>query len=363
MGIAPAPTTRLGGVKCKHIYAVEYVIQREFNFFDGTVTETQTVTVKETVKRTYPQNWRAYNKAQTSEKSTFQVLLRDLCSGITEPKAGGRGRPRIPLSDAIFSAVFKVYSTVSGRRFMSDLRDAHDKGYVRRVPSYNSIFNVLESEGTFDVLKALVVEAAQPLKALESSFACDSSGFSGCRFDRWYDKKYGDVQVKRAWVKVHAMTGVTTNVITAIEIHDQSTGDSPQLKPLLHTTAKRFGVKELSADLAYSSRDNLEAIVDAGAKPLIPFRRTASPAAGGVWQKMYHYFHLHREEFESRYHLRSNVETTFSMIKAKFGDGVRSKLDIAMKNEVLGKCVCHNVCCVIQSMHEFGVDPVFNSVA
>ena len=30
-----------------------------------------------------------------------------------------------------------------------------------------------------------------------------------------------------------------------------------------------------------------------------------------------------------------------------------------MKNEVLAKCVCHNLCCLIQSMHEFGIDPVF----
>ncbi len=36
---------------------------------------------------------------------------------------------------------------------------------------------------------------------------------------------------------------------------------------------------------------------------------------------------------------------------------MRSKTDVAMKNEVLAKCVCHNICCLIQSMHEFGVDP------
>jgi transposase len=71
------------------------------------------------------------------------------------------------------------------------------------------------------------------------------------------------------------------------------------------------------------------------------------------------YFMLNREEFLSRYHLRSNVESTFSMIKRKFGDSVRSKTDLAMKNEVLAKLVCHNVCCLIQAMYEIGVNPVF----
>src|SRR5207237_5785335 len=31
----------------------------------------------------------------------------------------------------------------------------------------------------------------------------------------------------------------------------------------------------------------------------------------------------------------------------------------AMKNEVLGKILCHNICCLISAIHELGVDPVF----
>ena len=36
-----------------------------------------------------------------------------------------------------------------------------------------------------------------------------------------------------------------------------------------------------------------------------------------------------------------------------------SKTDVALKNEGLAKMVCHNICCVIQEMHESGVDPTF----
>jgi len=39
-------------------------------------------------------------------------------------------RPTMPLCDAILAAVFKVYSTLSARRFMSDLREAHERGHV-----------------------------------------------------------------------------------------------------------------------------------------------------------------------------------------------------------------------------------------
>src|SRR5258707_14697204 len=64
-------------LRCKHIFAVEIVIQREVTD-DG---ETQTVTETLTVKKTYRQEWTAYNAAQVNEKDQFQSLLRELCKG------------------------------------------------------------------------------------------------------------------------------------------------------------------------------------------------------------------------------------------------------------------------------------------
>src|SRR5687767_15896948 len=74
---------------------------------------------------------------------------------------------------------------------------------------------------------------------------------------------------------------------------------------------------------------------------------------------MYHFYHFHREDFLRHYHKRSNVESTFSMIKAKFRDHVRSRTDVAMVNEVLCKILCHNICVVIQSQIELGIEPIF----
>jgi hypothetical protein len=83
------PDHETRGIKCKHIYAVEYVIQREFNFDDGTVTQTETVPIQKTVKRTYSQNWTAYNAAQTNEKGKFQELLSIYAAG-----SKNRSKPR-----------------------------------------------------------------------------------------------------------------------------------------------------------------------------------------------------------------------------------------------------------------------------
>jgi transposase len=346
------------GIKCKHLFAVDFVMQREL-FPDGSEAVTQTVTVKETVKReSYSQEWPAYNQAQTNEKDKFLSLLHDLCSRVESPLQGN-GRPRLPLGDSIFAACFKIYSTFSGRRFMSDLRATQELGYVRKVPHFNTIFNTLENPDIFPILKALIIETSLPLKAVETEFAIDSTGFSSCRFVKWFDEKYGKEASGRDWVKAHVCCGVKTNVVTAVEIHSRQSADINEFAPLTKTTANSFKINEMSGDKAYGSRANLELVDSLGGTAFIAFKKSSSGAAGGLWAKMFHYFSFRQADFMSHYHKRSNVESTFSMIKAKFRDHVRSKGDMAAKNEVLCKILCHNICVLIQEMYELGIEPEF----
>jgi transposase/predicted nucleic acid-binding Zn finger protein len=357
------PDHETRGVTCKHIHAVRIVIERE-KHADGseTVTET-TVAVTQTKRKTYPQNWKQYNAAQVNEKDQFQRLLRSLCDQVKESTApAGRGRPKIPMSDSIFMACFKVYSTVSGRRFMCDLNDSQQNGYIQKTPHFNSIFNALENEALTPILTDLIITSALPLKEIESDFAIDSSGFTSSRFVRWFDHKYGKIRQEHDWVKAHIICGVKTNVVTAVEIHERNTNDSPILPSLLSTTAEHFDVRELSGDKQYASQVNFNAIVSHGADPYIAFRAKTTGACGGVFGKAFHFFSLYREEFLQSYHKRSNVESTFSMMKAKFGDSLRSKSDIAMKNEVLCKILCHNICCLISAIYELGVQPMFDKL-
>ena len=357
------PDFEIRHAKCKHIYAVEHSIEKT----KTTVTENGKTTVTETVKvtrKTYRQEWPAYNKAQTMEKAQFQYLLHQLCQGVGSPAQYGAGRRRLPLEDMVFAAAFKVYSTVSGRRFMSDLRDAHGKGYISQLPCYNSIFNYFESEMLTPYLQMLIEESSLPLQAIERDFAVDSSGLANSRFVQWMHAKYSDPHLieKKDWIKVHLMCGVKTNIVTAVEITDKYVGDSPYFKPLVEATAQNFVMNQVSADKAYLSSGNLQTVIENHAMPYIPFKansRANDKRHSPLWKSMYHYFSLNTERFMQHYHKRSNVETTFHMIKSKFGDALRSRTKIAQVNEALCKVLCHNICCLIQSMYELNLKPKF----
>jgi transposase len=346
-------------LKCKHVIAVEYTIEREQTVTRTANGESTTTTVTETVKLRYKQVWSAYNNAQTNEKARFLELLHGLCANVDEP-IQVMGRTRLPMSDMLFATVYKVYAAVSSRRFMTDLKDVYARRYISKLPSFNSVTHYLDMPELAPYLQWLITQSSLPLKSVETSFAVDSSGFSTCQYARWYDEKYGKDQVERDWVKAHVMCGVTTNVVTSAEISGAYGADHNYFAPLVNETAKRFNVKEVSADKAYSSYANMRLVENKGAVPYIDFKSNASGKSKcEVWNKMFHYYSLNRTDFMNHYHKRSNVETAFSMIKAKFGGFVRSKLPAAQVNEVLCKILAHNICCLIQSMYELGIEVTF----
>jgi transposase len=66
------------------------------------------------------------------------------------------------------------------------------------------------------------------------------------------------------------------------------------------------------------------------------------------------------QTFKDHYHQRSNVESTFSMLKRKFSGFVRSKSITGQTNEILCKVACHNIAVLISSIFCLGVEIDFD---
>ena len=347
---------------CKHIYAASFSLRREtYGPAGGISIGLDAVPPPPTAAP-----WSIYNLAQCNEQEQFEILLRDLCSTIEEPPQEGRGRPRMPLSDMIFACGLKVYGTMSGRRSTTKFRTAAAAGLMEKSPSFSSVFRYMENPAMEPVLKNLIELSSSPLRPIESHFAADASGFSTSVYDRWYDHKWKKKKALAKWMKAHIACGIITNIVTAVEVTEAEAHDSPYLSKLMEATARHFNMKEVSADKAYLSRANLHLIREYGAEPLIPFRVNSkaqhSDGADSLWTRYFLYYTVHQDEFKLRYHKRSNVETTFSMIKKRFGGYVASKKKEAMVNEVLVKVLCHNICVLVQSFYKLGITADFQPI-
>lgn len=323
---------------------------------------------KKKKKKTYPQNWAAYNKAQKKEKLIFLELLHDLVSQIPRPIHNGKGRPPVFIGDMIYCCGVKLYNGMSSRRNESDIIIAYERGYIDKVPHSNTVLNYLNKPELKNYLIQLIRITALPLKNYEKTFTVDATGFSTSLFGRWLNiRKPSKLEMMdvRKYLKCHIMSGTRTNIITHVEVTDYTVHDTLMFPELVNKTAELFKMEEVCADKGYLSRKNFDIVAKYNAIPYILFKNNSIGRSGRVpmWNTMYHLFITNQEEFMKHYHQRSNVESIFSAIKRKFGDYLRSKSKIGCENEILLKCLIHNICCLIQEMFTLGIKVDFKDGA
>lgn len=308
----------------------------------------------------YTQEWKEYNLAQTQEKQLLYKLLDELLN-VVPTRAYTFGRPRKSLRDMIFSCMIKTYANASARRIISDLELARKASYIQNVPHFNTVLNYFNDSEMQTILHYLIKISAMPLQQVEEKFAIDSSGFGARRFDRWVKDKEEIARNIYKYQKAHIVCGTKTNVVTSVKITPGNVADIKMFESLLRDTTKNFDVKEISADGAYSSRDNLALARKLKVMPYIPFKSNSSGKSRGspTWARMYRLFTQNYEEFARHYHKRSNVESCFAMIKGKFGDFCRCRTERSQSNEILCKILAHNLTCLIHEIFELGIEVDF----
>lgn len=315
-------------------------------------------TEKPVVKKQYGQDWPSYDAAKCNEALLFTDLVIDLALVTQElkPYKGGR-RGYLPWEKIVCMAV-KAYYKGDLRKTESILKQLAKANVIPRVPDYTSICNFYNDELLTAVLEDLIKVSARPLSQLETVGAMDATGFSTRRYKSWFEYKWGKHEGKeRIWMKLHAAMGTKSNVFISAKVTEQNVGDNPMLQPVLGNVTRYFDMKEFCADKAYSSRETLQYLHDLCLEPYIPFRSNASGKSKGhhVWRRMFDHFVNNREQFDAKYHARSNSETCFHMVKARFGERLFTKNLTASINEILIRVLCHNICVLIQESFESGI--------
>lgn len=300
-------------------------------------------------------SWNNYNQAMTNEKLLFLELLYQLCNEVpSKPNSNQRGRPCLSYNQMLFCIVCKVYEQLSSRRVNGDIELARQKGYINKTPHFNTILNYFNEPCITRTLVSLIQLSSLPLRNLEDTFAIDSTGLSSAFYSRWLDSRLDHKEKYHDWIKVHLICGVKSNIVTHVIITEGNKADSPHFPELLKKTKRNFNIEEILADKAYSSRDNIQLAWSYGITPFIPFRNNSTSKSLGnrLWREMFYYFQNHRQEFLNHYHKRSNVESTFSMLKRKFQGKLMLKGEVGQCNEALAKILCHNICILIKEYYE-----------
>lgn len=316
-------------------------------------------------RRNYVQNWPAYDAAQQAEHILFDALLWDLLEQIPERLRSvvKMGRPEIPLRVQFLIAVKKVHLGESSRRArgLMQTQFAGAKGILGTVPSYAVPTRLFREASTTPLLLHLIRLSSLPLSVLEAggTVAIDSTGFcTTCRGSYCTEKH--DPSRRHRWIKAHLAIGTRTHAVLSVKVTDEHGGDNPQFVPLLNDVVDSgFTPGAVAADKAYLSKENLETAERLGIDPFIPYKSNSvgKSRSSPIWRRKYFEFQAARDEFDAKYHARSNVESVISAIKRKLGEEIQSRLPTARFNELLAKILAYNIGVLIHQIYENGIDP------
>lgn len=348
---------------CKHILVVIHTLDPD--------PSTKTQLGLHPTNHTYQQDWPAYDAAQQAEHPLFDALLWDLLEQVPDRirLVGRPGRDRLPLRTELLVTVKKVHLAESMRRSkgLLHVQYSNGQGILAHVPNYAVPSRVLNRPETTGQLLGLIRLSCLPLYDLEDSgtVAIDSTGFCTTCRGSYCTEKHNPGRTHR-WVKGHFIIGVKTHIVLAAKITDEYGADCPQFVPLLREVVESgLQPSVVAGDKAYSSRENHDAAALFGIDPVIPFKEGSRAHARGspMWNKKFHEFEVKRDEFDQKYHLRSNIESVNSAMKRKLGEPLFSKTSLAQMNEVLAKVLAYNIGVIVHEIYEHGIDPGVTGLA
>ncbi len=333
-------------------------------------------------RRVWVRDWHLYNEAQTNEGLDYFALLGGLADIVNLldldylPRAG-RGKPRCYLGTMIFCLVHKAYSTLSARRLQSQLKIAASLGYLRaplptcgdgghsklHIPAFNTVLEYQRASWMTPILLELVTLSAAPVRRVETGFAVDGTGWSIRLYERWLDHRLESESTRQGWVKLHLVSGVSTNVVARAVVSPGSHHDNPYFRGLVAKTTEHFDVRRVMADMAYSSRLNHQQAQDLGFALFVPYKaNTVAPDDDGTaWSRDWQLFDLLPAFFYEAYHKRSNVESTNSSLKRLFPAELRTEEFEGHVNELLCKLIAYNLVVSAREMRMRGIVPDFPS--
>lgn len=196
---------------------------------------------------------------------------------------------------------------------------------LRRAPNEDTLSEWINDERLTPVLREFLRKTSLPFREREIGAIIDSSKISQLMTAHQKSVEY-DVYDKRPgadWMKCHALVGVQTLVVMAVEfsgIYGQGTHDVKFLQPLVESAVGTFPLEYLLGDKAYLTEQTPTWLAERGIKAVVPIKkrwfRDENKSYSEALTHLVEWFDRNdNRDFHEVYRLRSKVECLFSVLK------------------------------------------------
>lgn len=322
-------------------------------------------------------NWVKYDFAQIKEMSYYLENLRDIVEEAdkriqerTLPKKRGPGRPPIVSSDIAKVLLLQTYTASPNRIAEGLLLLFREKLRISEHFSYKTIERGYDREAVNEILDEIVQITNESLEGKESTFSFDGTGFSASNKENYAakrqmqnskknDKKseakcseqnndsFPESNSKMGFSYAVMGVGVQYKLISGMAVSpDHSIGETTLFPEAFNQTLVRHpNLENVLGDGIYGIRWITDLVSGNNATPYFLPRSNVTFKSKGYsgWYNMLFSLWGDTQNWLEQYHMRSISETVNSMIKCRFGNTLRKRIDSRKKTETILKLVAHDV--------------------
>lgn len=302
----------------------------------------------------------AVRRANRTEKSGVEDLLKLLCATIPDREYAGVGAKPIQLRDIVYCLIYKVYTLWATERSASNFEELLKKGLIARVPKSSCLHQFSNTERLLELLDGLKGKTCMPLILCEKVYSIDSTHFIQDGYLPYWRRYPNAYTVKRAggkkYINLHVMAGNDTLIITSAIPAPMNEPERKFFRPLVEKTLElrakaakvsypglpedveraverhlRGNPLEVLGDKGYTGTQVKRAARELGVTLTVTEKRKSRDKKSQV------------QVTKQKGRRRNSIESIFNMVKKKFRRELLSKNKISSYNEAMCKVICHNL--------------------